>query len=82
LKRVDVDKNFPSGLNGVGVEVEVGFCGDVANFFEWLDGAEFVVGVHDGDEHGFLANGAAQIFYVNLSFSVDRQIGNAHALFF
>src|SRR5712664_3263595 len=50
VERVDVDGNFTRGLHSVGVEINVGFLGDAADFLEWLDGAEFVVGVHDGDE--------------------------------
>ncbi len=38
-KRVDVNRDFAGGLHGVGVEIDVGFCGDPADFFEWLDGA-------------------------------------------
>src|SRR5216684_3947103 len=50
--------NFSRRLHGVGVEVNVGLFGDAADFFEWLDGAELVVGVHDGDKNGFRADGA------------------------
>src|SRR5438094_499073 len=32
---------------------------------ERLDGAEFVVGMHNGDEHGFRTESAAQVFKVN-----------------
>ena len=60
LQRVHVERNFPGGLHGVGVEIDVGFGGDAADFFERLDGAELVVGVHDGDENGFGADGVAQ----------------------
>src|SRR5437016_2553646 len=50
LERVDVDGNFAGGLHGVGVEIDIGFFSDAANFFERLNGAKLVVGVHDGDE--------------------------------
>src|SRR5260370_14934719 len=79
---VDVDRDFPRGLYGVGVEVDVGFLGDAADFFERLDGAELVVGVHDGDQNGFRPDGAAQILEINLSFAISRQIGDASACFF
>src|SRR5882762_9815058 len=81
-KRVDVDGDFAGGLHGIGVEIDVGLCGDAADFFEWLDGAELVVGVHDSDKNGFGPDGAAQLLEVNLSFVIGRQIGDAHAFFF
>ena len=34
------------------MEIDVGFARDAADFFERLHGAEFIVGVHDGDEIG------------------------------
>ena len=61
LESFDVDRNFPDGLHGISVEVDVALDGDAADFFEGLDGAEFIVGVHDGDEDGLGANGFAEI---------------------
>jgi hypothetical protein len=46
---VDVEGNFSCGLHGVGVEIDVVLRGDAPDLLEWLDGAEFVVGVHHGD---------------------------------
>src|SRR5437879_7694851 len=80
LKRVDVDGNFSCGLHGIGVEVDVGFFGDAADLLERLNGAKLVVGVHDGDENGFRANGAAQLAEVNQPLAIRRKIGNARAL--
>jgi len=60
LQGFDVDGNFSSGLHGVGVEVDVGFGGDAPNLGERLDGAEFVVGMHHGNENGFGAKGVAE----------------------
>src|SRR5260370_10265260 len=71
---VDVDRDFPRGLYGVGVEVDVGFLGDAADFFDRLDGAELVVGVHDGGQKGFRPDGAGQILEINLSFASSRKI--------
>src|SRR5260370_240313 len=65
LQLIDVDGNFSGRLHGVGVEVDVGFFGDAADLLERLDGAEFVVGVHDGDEHGFRTKSPPQMFKVN-----------------
>ena len=82
LKRFHVDGNFSGGLHGVGVEIDVGFRGDAANLRERLDGAEFVVGVHDGDEHGFRANGLAQVVEINEAVAIHGEIGDGDTLFF
>ena len=82
LERVDINGDFSGGLHGVGVEINVCFLREAADFFERLDGAELVVGVHDGDENGFGPDGSAQILHIYLSFAIGRQIGDGHALFF
>ena len=82
LQGFDVDGNFSGGLHGVGVEVDVGFGGDAADIGERLDGAEFVVGVHHGDENGFGAEGAAEFVEVDEAFVIDRKVGDGHAFFF
>jgi len=40
---------FPGGLHGVGMKINGGFLSDAADFFDRLDGTEFIVGMHDGD---------------------------------
>src|SRR5713226_10659250 len=79
---IHVDRNFARGLHGVGVEVDVGFGSDAADFFERLDGTELIVGVHDGDENCFRPDGAAQLLEVDQSLAIVRQIGDANAFFF
>ena len=54
-RRVHVDGNLAGGLHGVAMKANVRFRGDAADFFDGLDGAEFVVGVHHADQHGFRA---------------------------
>ena len=82
LQGFDVDGNFSRGLYGVGVEVDVGFGSDAADFGERLDSAEFVVGVHHGDENGFGAKGAAEFVEVDQAFAIDRKVGDGDALLF
>ncbi len=65
LERTDVNGDFACGLHGIGVEIDVGFGGDAADFLEGLDGAELVVGVHDGDEQGLRPDGAAKFVEIN-----------------
>ncbi len=72
LERLDVDGNFTCGLHSVGVKVDVGFFGEAADFFERLDRAELIVGVHDGDENGFRADGATQLLHIYLSVAICR----------
>lgn len=62
LEPLDVDGSFSRGLHGIGVEINVGLFGGASDFLEWLNGAQFVVGVHDGDQHGLFAKGRSQIF--------------------
>ena len=83
FERVHIDRNFACGLYSVGVEVDVGFGRDLADFFEGLHGAEFIVGVHDGDQHGLgmLAQGVAQGLEINLSVAIDREIGDRDSTF-
>ena len=82
LERPYVNGNLADGLHRVGVEVDVGFRGDTANVRERLDGAEFVVGMHNGNERGFGANGLAQIVKINEAVAVYREIGDGDTLFF
>src|SRR2546430_1096606 len=82
LKLIHVDGKLPSRLHSVGMEINVGILGNAADFFDRLDGAQLVVGVHDGDERGFLANRAAQVFKVDQAVLVHVKIGDVHALLF
>ena len=82
LELIHIHGNFSGGLHGIGMEVDVGVLGDAADFFERLDGAELVVGVHDGDERGFVTNGTAQIFEVDQAILVDVKISYVYALLF
>ena len=47
---LDVDRNLARGLHRVGVEVNVGFGGDVADLVDRLQHAGFVVRDHDADQ--------------------------------
>lgn len=82
LERVDVDRDFAGGLHGVGVEINIGFFGDAADVFEGLDGAEFVVSVHDGDEGGFWAEGGAQAVGRDEAVAIYGEVADCYAFFF
>ena len=65
LELVHINWNFPRGLHGVGVEINVAFFGDPANFLERLNRTELVVGVHDGDKHSFRTKRRLQMLGIN-----------------
>ena len=48
-ENVDVERNFSGRLHCVCVEVDIVLNGDAADFFERLNCAKFVVGMHHGD---------------------------------
>ena len=72
LELVDVDRDFSCGLHGVGVEVDVGFFREAADFLERLHGAELVIGVHDADENRFGPDGPAQLLHIYLPVAICR----------
>ena len=47
-----------------------------------IDDANFVVGVHDGDQNGFRADGGFQLIRVDPAVFLHRQIGDFVAVFF
>src|SRR6185437_94443 len=73
LEFVDVEGNFARGLNRVGVKINVGFESDAANFRDGLDGAELIIRVHHGDENGFGANRAANVFGIDNAVARNRK---------
>src|SRR5258707_13674301 len=79
-QRVDIDGNLPGGLHCIGMKVDVGIRGDAPNFFERLHRTQLVVGVHHGNQHGFLAKSAAQRLWRNDSLPVDGQVGDGCTL--
>jgi hypothetical protein len=56
----DGGREFAGGLDAIGVEERAGRAGDGGKGFEVLHGANLIVGVHDGDEDGFGAEGLAE----------------------
>src|SRR5581483_4285611 len=76
---VNVHGELSNGLHGVGVKVDIVLRRDAADFLERLDGAEFVVGVHDGNEAGVRANGFANRFGIDEAIAIHRQVGDTDA---
>ena len=71
-KAFHVHGNFPGGLHRVAVEINARLARDAANFLDGLNGAELVVRVHHGDQHGFGAQRAANIFGIDNALIWDR----------
>ena len=67
-------------LYRIGVEEYARFPGDRPDLRDWLDGADLVVGGHNGDEDRIRAEGRLHGGGVHPSLAVHRQIGDLKAL--
>src|ERR1700722_9916064 len=77
-----VDRNLAHGLHAIDREENAVFLGNFADFGDRVDHANFIVGVHDGDQDGSRADGGFQFIQVDSTVLLDRQIGNFKAFFF
>src|SRR5438477_8856887 len=59
-----------------------GLASDAGAFFDWLNCANFIVGVHDADKNRARRDRAAQFAGIDASGTVDRQIGHPGAELF
>ena len=58
----EIDVQNPGSLYRVRVEQDFLFGTDLSDFPDGLDGADFVIGVHDGDQRRFRGDGFPQLF--------------------
>ncbi len=58
------------------MEEDVILRGDFADFFQRLNDAELIVGVHDGDQGGLRTNGIADGFGIDEAVFVDGEISH------
>ena len=77
---VHVDGQMAGGLDGVGVEGDLLLPADLADLGDGLDGADLVVGVHDGHQAGLLGDGLGHLLGGNETVFVDVQQGDGKAL--
>jgi len=77
---VDVDGDFSGRLHGIGMKEDVVLCGDTANLFEGLHSAEFVVGVHKGDQGGLRSDRIADGFGVDHAVRIDGKVSDFDGL--
>ena len=71
-----VDRQLSHGLGGVAVEEDVPFPADGADLVQGLHGADLVVGRHNGNEHGVVADLVRDGFRFDASVTVYRQDGD------
>ncbi len=77
-----VDGDVAHSLDRVGVEENAGPAADGADLPDGLDGADLVVGVHDGDQAGLRRDGGLHLLGRHQTVAVDVQISDGEALFF
>ena len=68
-----------ASLHGIGVERHALFPGDLADFGDGLNGAHFVVGVHDADESSIVLDGSAHVIGINQAVLINWQVGDLEA---
>ena len=68
-------------LHCVGVEQNARFMADLADLRDGLDGADFVVGEHDGDKTGVLADRVLDLLRRNKAGFMHVQQRHLEALF-
>ena len=77
-----VDGHVACGLNRVGVEGDALFPAESADLFDGLNGADLVVGKHDGHKSGVLADSGCHILKTDHAVLVHIQQRDLIALFF
>ena len=75
-----VDGHMSHRLHGVGVEQHALLPADRADLPDGLDGADLVVGEHDGHQTGVLPDGGLQLLQAHHAVLMDRQVGDLKAL--
>ena len=80
--RLDVDGQMPRGLHGVGVEQHASLAADCADRADRQDGADLVVGVHDGNQARVLADGVFHLLRRHGADGADGEKLDLEALFF
>ncbi len=76
---LDVHRNLAGRLGGIGMDEGSRGVGQARDLGDGLDGADLVIGVHDGDEDGVFAQGAAQIMGGYAAMLIDGEGGYGKA---
>ena len=78
---VYVNGQVAHSLNGVGVEGNALFPAQGSNFSDRLDGADFVVGEHDGHQGGVLPDGGGHVLHLYNAAFINGDQGDLKAFF-
>src|SRR5881396_295910 len=77
-----VDRNLAYRLNTVHGEEDAMLLGNLADFSDGVNYANFIVGVHDGDQNRRGLNRGLQIVQAHAAVALDRQIRNFKTVLF
>ena len=80
--RLDVNGQVSRGLHGVGVEQHARLAADGADLADRQDGADLVVGVHNGNQARILADGVFHLLRRHGADGADGEKLDGEALFF
>ena len=77
-----VDRDIAYCLHRVGVEQHAVFFAHGTDFGDRLNGADFIIGVHNADQRGILPNGVFHLLGCDQPFIIYRQISDFKPFFF
>ena len=80
LPVLDRDGDVADGLHGVRMEEDATRAAERADRGDWLDGADLVVGRHDGDEEGVGPQGLLDLLGPNAALCIDIEVRHLDAL--
>ena len=72
----DIHRDFSHPLGRVAVKEHAPVFGNPADLPNRMQGADFVVGGHDGDQHGFVGDGVGHVIRADHAVLINRQIGD------
>lgn len=73
---------LPTACTAVGVEQHAVFFAHGTDFGDRLNGADFIIGVHNADQRGILPNGVFHLLGCDQPFIIYRQISDFKPFFF
>ena len=79
---LNIDRQMANGLYRIGVERNFVRLCNGGQFFDGLNGADLVIGGHDGDQFGIGTNGGLQLLRGDQTLGIYFQIGGGAPLFF
>ena len=80
LSLIDIDRNLADRLHAVGVEQDALLAADFPDLGDRLDHADFVIGVHDGDQDRLVGDRFAQHVEIDQPVALHRQISDPIAV--